>query len=595
MEVWPERRLGLGHRRLAVLDVSARSNQPMTAADGQVVAACDGALYNVDELRRELREAGLSFATAGDTEVLIRGYQHWGLAGLLKRAVGAFALALFDDRAGKLFLVRDRAGKRPLYFAQDAGAWSFGSELAAAQALRPRRPGLSAGGLEAFLTLKFAPAPLTLVEGLEKVPAGHYLELGPGGRRLLPYWSPLGGAAPSGDPADLVDAALGAAARRRLVSDAPVCLFLSGGIDSALVAHKVAEAGARGTAAYTIGYSDMPAADELDYARIVAGKYPLDHREVRVGADDVLRVLRDDALVLDDPVADWLWVPLHFLSERARRDGHKVALLGEGSDELFFGYESMRDGLRELRRFRVSAWRALAKAGYKLGQPVYAVSRRGHRRFDVWRRAAAGDPVYWGSSIGFPRTQRGQLAGPALGPMRDDPAGDFISRLYQRYEREARDPEDLINLVCFTEFHTKMAEVLLHRLDRVTMRQSLEARAPFLDHELCELAFAIPGEVKAPGGRLKHLLKEVALRHLPPPVVRRPRAGSSFPFKDWLRGPLGGLVEDSFERGRLFKDGWIDGPFCRRLLHEHRGGRVDHSSRLWLLYSLARWYDRWIG
>ncbi len=567
----------------------------MSSPDGQVAVTYNGEIYNFAELKKELQEAGIQFSTTSDTEVLIRGYQHWGLAALLRKAAGMFAFGLYDDRAGKLYLVRDRAGKKPLYFAEDAGAWSFGSELAAVQALRPRRSALSAQGLEAFLTLKFAPSPLTLVEGLEKVPPGHYLEIGPGGRRLMPYWSPLGAARPEGDPADLVDQALSVASRRRLVSDVPVCLFLSGGIDSSLIAHKIAETGARGTAAYTIGYTDMPGYNEFDYARMVATKYPIDHREVVVESSAVQRVLQDDDLVLDDPVTDWVWVPLHFLSQRARADGFKVTLLGEGSDELFFGYDSMRSGLRELRRFRVGAWRALAKAGYRLGQPIYAVSHRGHRRFDLWRRAATGDPVYWGSSIGFPRTQRAQLAGPALGAMGADPAGEFISRLYQRYEREARDPEDLINLVCFTEFYTKMSEVLLHRVDRVTMKHSLEARAPFLDHELCELAFSLPGEVKAPGGRLKHLLKEVALRHLPPPVVRRPKMGFSFPFKEWLRGPLGAVVADTLEHSRLFKDGWIDGPFCRRLLHEHRGGRIDHAPRLWMLYSLARWYDRWIS
>jgi asparagine synthase (glutamine-hydrolysing) len=233
--------------------------------------------------------------------------------------------------------------------------------------------------------------------------------------------------------------------------------------------------------------------------------------------------------------------------------------------------------------------------GYRLGQPIYATTHRGHRRFDLWRRAATGLPVYWGSSIGFPRTMRAQLAGPALGPIGADPAGDFISRLYQRFEREARDPEDLVNLVCYTEFYTKMNEVLLHRVDRVTMQHSLEARAPFLDHELCELAFSIPGQVKAPDGRLKALLKDVAMRHLPGPVVQRPKMGFSFPFKEWLRGPLGPVVESSLERSRLFKDGWLDGPFARRLLHEHRGGRTDHAPRVWMLYSLARWYDRWVG
>ena len=595
VRVWPERGLGFGHRRLSILDLNERSNQPMSSPDGQVVVTYNGEIYNFVDLRGELHECGIVFTTTSDTEVLIRGYQHWGMTGLLKRAAGMFAFALWDDRAGKLFLVRDRAGKKPLYYADDSGALSFGSELAAVQSLRPKRADVSKLGLEAFLTLKFAPSPLTLVEGLQKVPPGHFLEIGPKGRRMMPYWTPLGAATPAGDPADLVDASLGTAVRRRLVSDVPVCLFLSGGVDSSLVAHKIAETGARGTAAYTVGYSDMPGYNEFDYAEMVAQRYPVDHRKVVVSSADVQAVLQDEDMVLDDPITDWVWVPLHFLSKRARADGFKVVLLGEGADELFFGYDSMAQGLRQLKRFRFSAWRALARAGYALGQPIYATTHRGHRRFDLWRRVATGAPVYWGSSIGFPRTQRAQIAGPALGPIGEDPAGEFIARLYQRYEREARDPEDLINLVCYTEFYTKMNEVLLHRVDRVTMKHSLEARAPFLDHELCELAFSLPGRIKAPDGRLKALLKDVAMRHLPAPVVQRPKMGFSFPFKEWLRGPLAPMVADTLDKSRLFKDGWLDGPFARRLLHEHRGGRTDHAPRLWMLYSLARWYDRWVG
>ena len=273
--VWPQRRLGFGHRRLSILDLSNRANQPMTSPDGKVSVTYNGEIYNFAALKKELEAGGIRFTTTSDTEVLLLGYQHWGLAGLLKRAAGMFAFALWDDSVGKLFLVRDRAGKKPLYFAQDRGAWSFGSELAAVQALRPKRADISKQGLEAFLTLKFAPSPLTLVEGLEKVPPGHFLEISNAGRRLMPYWSALGGSLPEGAPADLVDNALGVAARRRLVSDVPVCLFLSGGIDSSLIVHKIAEAGAVGTAAYTIGYDDMPGYNEFDYARMVANKYPV--------------------------------------------------------------------------------------------------------------------------------------------------------------------------------------------------------------------------------------------------------------------------------------------------------------------------------
>ncbi|HAM36940.1 MAG TPA: asparagine synthase (glutamine-hydrolyzing) [Elusimicrobia bacterium] len=591
-------RLGFGHRRLSILDLNVRSNQPMSSPDQSVLVTYNGEIYNFRELRSQLEGEGPGFSTTSDTEVLIRGYQRWGLAGLLARAAGMFAFALYDGTSGRLYLARDRAGKKPLYWAQGDGRIYFCSELQGLFKLWPGPRRLNPQGLESYLALKFVPAPGTLFDGVNKVPPGHYLEFGPEGQtRCVEYWNPLvkrGGGPAQGQALEMVERALDLAVRRRLVSDVPVCVFLSGGIDSSLIVDRIAAAGARGTAAYTVGYGDMPGYNEFEYARLVARKYPVDHREINISSREVLGVLQDDAMVLDDPISDWVWVPLHFLSRRARADGFKVVLLGEGADEIFVGYDVMLKGLSQLERFSKPGWQALARCAYALGRPLYALTHRGHRRFDLLRRAARDLPVYWGSSIGFPATQRHQIAGPALVETGRDPAGEFIAGLYRRYAQAAADPSDLLNLVSFIEFYTKMGEVLLHRVDRVSMRHSLEARAPFLDHELCELAFSLPGNVKCPGRRLKGLLKEIALKRLPSEVVTRPKMGFSFPFKEWLRGPLAPAVQSVFADSGLFRDGWLDGAFCRALLREHQQGRADHASRLWMIYSLARWYDRWL-
>ncbi|MBI2363010.1 MAG: asparagine synthase C-terminal domain-containing protein [Elusimicrobia bacterium] len=403
------------------------------------------------------------------------------------------------------------------------------------------------------------------------------------------YWSPLGRSRPAGELLDRVDAALTTAARRRLVSDVPVCLFLSGGLDSSLVASYLGAQG-QGLTAYSVGYEDLPAYNEFRYAKAVAGRLSLDYREVVVPSAAALDTLRDDSLVLDDPVSDWVWVPLHELSRRAHSDGFKVVLMGEGSDEVFFGYDVMLKGLRQLERWRRPAWRALAKAGSAAMGPLARRSRRGHSRFDLWRRAAAGEPVYLGSSVGFPLSQRHHVAGPRLREAAPADAGTaFVARLYAEFAAAAADPKDLAALVSYVEFNSKMTEVLLQRVDRVTMRHSLEARAPFLDHELVELAFSIPEAEKIPGRRLKGLLKELGRRRLPAEVVDRPKMGFSFPFKEWLRGPLAPAVTECFAGSRLFSDGWVDGAFARRLLAQHRRGLADHPPRV------ARWYDRWIA
>jgi asparagine synthase (glutamine-hydrolysing) len=593
--VWPERGLGFGHRRLSILDLSDRANQPMFSADRSAVISYNGEIYNFRELRGDLEREGARFSTTSDTEVILEGYLRWGLDKLLARAAGMYAFALHDGRTGKLYLVRDRPGKKPLFYAERGGKTVFCSEIAGLFALWDGPREISKPGLESYLSLKFTPAPLTPFERVLKIPAAHYLEISESGSRLVRYWTPLGKGIRGDDALDAVDAALTKAAERRLVSDVPVAAFLSGGIDSSLVVDRLNAAGARRTATYTIGYSDMPGYSEFEFSRLIAHKYPIDYREVRVDAKQTIEALQDERLVFGEPVSDWVWVPLHFLSRRARADGNKVVVLGEGSDELFFGYDVMAKALKQIESFAKPSRRAFAKLAYPVGRALLDAVPRGHRRLELWRRSARDLPLYWGSSIGFPATQRHQLAGPALGPTEGDPAGEFIAGLWRDYAENAADPADMANLICWIEFNTKMVEVLLKRVDRVTMLHSLEARAPFLDHELCELAFSIPGSVKFKQGRLKALLKDVARRHIPAEIVDRPKMGFSFPFKDWLRGPLGPVVESAFENGKIFRDHWVSRRFCRELLREHRAGFVDHAPRLWALYSLTRWYDRWIG
>ena len=592
----PDHGLGLSHRRLSILDLSSRSDQPLASHDGRYLVCYNGEVYNYRALRGELLERGAVLRTDGDTEVVIEGVRLWGVEGFLARAAGMFAFALYDLKERRLVLARDRAGKKPLYYAWGPSGLVFASEMAALWRLDPSRRALDAQGLDAWLTLRFSPSPSTLCPGVAKLQPGHWLEARKGSEPVVRrYWSPLGRTTPAGELLDRVDAALSTAARRRLVSDVPVCLFLSGGLDSSLVASYLGAAG-QGLTAYSVGYEDLPAYNEFRYAQAVARKLSLDYREVVLPSSAALDTLRDDSLVLDDPVSDWVWVPLHELSRRAHADGFKVVLMGEGSDEVFFGYDVMLKGLRQLERWTRPGWRALAKAGSAALAPVYRRSRRGHSRYDLWRRAAAGEPVYLGSSVGFPRSQRHLVAGPRLreAALRDEGTA-FVSRLYAEYAAGAADPKDLAGLVSYVEFSSKMTEVLLQRADRVTMRHSLEARAPFLDHELVELAFSIPEAGKIPGRRLKGLLKELARRSLPAEVVDRPKMGFSFPFKEWLRGPLAPAVGDCFSQSRLFSDGWVDGDFARRLLAQHRRGAVDHAPRIWALYSLARWYDRWIA
>ena len=595
----PEHGVGFGHRRLAILDLDPRANQPMSSADGTILLTFNGEIYNFRELREQLRPR-VKFSTESDSEVLIEGYRAWGMDGLLSRAAGMFAFGLYDATLKRLFLVRDRAGKKPLFYSEAGGGLQFASEIRGLLALSSMSREPDPEGLDAYLSLKFAPSPGTLYKGVSKVPPGCYLQRDEFlAAKVIRYWDPFkDGPPPPADDAqclDRIEGALAKACERRMVSDVPVCLFLSGGIDSSLMAAYLSPQH-RGMTAYSIGYSDLPAYSEFQYSRMIAERFPIKYEEVLFESRQALEVLEDAELKLDEPMSDWVWVPLFHLSRRAHQDGFKVALLGEGSDELFFGYDVMMKGLGQLKRFQSPLWRGVAKAGAGALAPIYRRASRGHSRYDLLRRAAAGEPAYMGSSIGWSRSQRHQVAGPRLLRESSGKGGlRFIESLYAGYKNAAPHPGDLANLVCYVEFYSKMSEVLLQRVDRVSMLHSLEARSPFLDHELIELAFSIAGERKIAGGRLKSLLKDVAARRLPPAIVNRKKMGFSFPFKEWLRGPLGAEVDAVFKKTRLFSDGWVSGDFARRLLAEHRGGWQDHAPRLWALYDLARWYDRWIS
>lgn len=592
--------VAFAHRRLAILDLDKRANQPMRSKDGSLLITFNGEIYNFRELREELRSEGGVFRTQSDTEVLLEGYRLWGIERLLERVAGMFAFGLYDANRKTLILARDRAGKKPLFYSEADGGLAFSSELRGLFKLLPKRPELSPEGLDAYLALKFVPPPRTLIKGIESLPPACWLEARDGGAvQVREYWTPWRGAPAPASPAaaiERLDDAFTTAVKRRLVSDVPVCLFLSGGVDSSLTAAYVSRLGVRDMAAYSIGYSDLPGYSEFEYSRMVADKFPVRYEELTLTAKDAIETLEDERCAVDEPVSDWVWVPLYHLSRKAHRDGFKVALVGEGSDELFFGYDVMLKGLKQMRRFRNPALRLAAKAGAPLLAPVYKRVSRGHRKYDLLRRVAEGGPVYMGSSIGFPRSQRHQIIGPNMKGKGDPQAGlRFLTDLHGRYDALAPDASDDANRVCYVEFKTKMVEVLLQRVDRVSMLESLEARSPFLDQDLIELAFAVPGEWKAPRGRLKGLLKDLAARHLPEPILTRPKMGFSFPFKEWLRGDLGEFVDKSIATSRLFADGWLDRAYFRSMLAQHRSGRVDHAPRLWMVFDLCRWYDRWLA
>lgn len=603
-----------GHRRLAIIDLSPKANQPMLIKEKGIYITYNGEIYNYKELKEELEKEGERFFSSSDTEVLLRGYAVWGFDELLERINGMFGFALYDSKKKVSYLARDRVGIKPLYYALNSGILYFASEVRALLDIWPGKRSLDPAALSLYLTLKFTPSPTTLFAGIKRLEPGIYARFqADGAMHIHHYWSPFNKDSWSFSPTSVVnqiDTDLTDSVRRRMVSDVPVAAFLSGGIDSSLIIAKLNQLNIKQPTTYSIGYKDYEQFNELKFSRMVADRYPINYREVLTDAKETENILLDDQLILDEPISDWVWVPLYVLSRKARDDGFKVILLGEGSDEQFVGYDSMMSLMKEQLTWQrlIGHIPGLAKLLFAAARPFMKNAVHGHRTFDLIRRMASGDPLYIGSSIAYRETQKHQVAGRNLQQHIDraaqsppDPGetspftSGYLRALHARFDRSAPDPFDLVNRICYIEIYTKMIEILLHRVDRITMLNSIEARVPFLDHTLVEHTFRIPGSMKLQGNTQKAVLKKIAQNYLPGEIINRKKMGFSFPFKEWLQGPLGDMVASTFSTSNLCRDEFINGAFCLRMLSEHRRGKIDHASQIWTTYTLCRWYDKWIS
>lgn len=582
----------LAHARLAIIDLDPRSNQPMLSEDGRWSLVFNGEIYNFLQLKQELIAEGVSFTTSSDTEVILRAAQVWGVEKFLERSNGMCAFVLIDATEQVAYLCRDRLGEKPLFYSVINNNLVFGSEMAA---LMPQlSPELSASGLDAYMTLGF-PLPLDhLVAGVKSVEPATCMRvnLRTGEKHCQSYWDVRSVHTPRLVEANVDDleAKVLQSVKSRMIADVPLCGFLSGGIDSGLIAAMASKNSSHRYRTYCIGYEGEEAHNEFQYARMVADQYQLDHHEIRISMSDAKTRLLSLVEQLDEPISNWVWLPLHFLTEKARSDGYKVAMVGEGADEVFFGYNSMTKSLQELNKGPVGA---LAPLLGMLGNALGSHLSEGHKTWDLWRRRAENGPAYMGTSFAFPQTQHGQLAGERLIQSGNPDAGyAFIGELQKKLAQLGA--QDNVDVISYTEIYAKMIEVLVRRVDRITMLHGLEARAPFLDHELAEFVFRLPGEKRLVGGHKKGWLREVALRHLPRDCVVRKKQGFSFPFKNWLHKEFKPIVQERFNESALFKDGWIRKEFALGLLQKHLDGKRDYAPQIWHLYTLAVWYDRWI-
>jgi asparagine synthase (glutamine-hydrolysing) len=587
--VWTEPAVGvgLGHQRLAIVDLSPTGHQPMLSASGRYVIAFNGEIYNHRELRRELQQP---WRGQSDTETLLASIEAWGLTDALRRAAGMFALALWDRKERELHLARDRFGEKPLLWGwlTQGGhrVLVFGSELAALRAL----PGVSAPGvnpeaLAAYLRLGSLPAPLSIHQGLQQLPPGHQLAI----RTPLqpaqpqPWWDlqqqasrcfarqPASVTSSEASLLDQLERTLQQVIAEQVLADVPLGSFLSGGIDSSLITALLQAGSSRPVRSFTIAFPDEPGFNEAPHAAAVAAHLGTDHTEVALTAADALELVTRLPQLYSEPFADSSQLATHLVCREARRSGLSVALSGDGGDELFGGYNRHR--LAPLLQQRFGWMPSLLRRGIARGLQQAPVSRCGLAR-DKRRKLAAA--IRASGSLEQLQAVLTSVGSASDGPVASLPEAPSAAERLMLADTAAYLPNDI-----------------LVKVDRAAMAASLETRAPFLDYRVAELAWQLPLSLKLRDGVGKWALRQLLDRHVPRALIDRPKAGFAIPIGPWLRGPLRSWADDLLDPALIRGQGWLQPEPVQRLWRAHRAG-ADHTPQLWTVLMWQAWCREWL-
>jgi asparagine synthase (glutamine-hydrolysing) len=575
--------VGLGHRRLAIIDLRSVADQPMANEDGSLRITFNGEIYNYRELRPALEAAGHVFRTASDTEVILHAYEAYG-PDCLAHLRGMFAFAIWDARRRSLFLARDRVGKKPLYYHAGPDRFAFASE-AKALLVDGRLPAeADPAAIHDYLTLGYVPAPRSALRGIRKLPPAHWLRVQEGRVEIQRYWTLR--YAPKRqtsvpEACEALRAHLAEAVRLRLVSDVPLGAFLSGGIDSSAVVAAMAAATDRPVRTFAVGF-DAAAFDERAYARRVATQFGTEHTEllVKPSAVDLLPRLVDH---YDEPFADASAVPSYCISELTRQHV-TVVLNGDGGDEAFAGYPRYQTVVRAARADVLprALWRGAAALLRRL--PAGGPLAKLHRVSEAMALGPARRYARWSSLL--PAERRAALYTPdfAAATAALDPEGHVASAFGAG---EALHPVDA---ALSADVRVYLPEDLLAKMDRASMAHGLEARSPFLDHVVMEFAASLPADLKLRGGEKKWLLRESLRGTLPAAILDRPKMGFSTPLGDWFRGELYPAAQDLLLAPGARIARYVRQDAVGRLLAAHAAGRVDAGEPLWALLVLETWH-----
>jgi asparagine synthase (glutamine-hydrolysing) len=599
--------LGLGHRRLSVIDLSQAGHQPMAEDEARVRVVYNGEVYNFKKIRKRLNELGHVFNSDTDTEVVLKSYIQWG-TDCLKRFRGMFSLAIWDENKQSLFLARDRLGIKPLFYHHTSESLFFASELKALMALWAFPRELDYGALSLFLHYQYIPAPRSVFKNTFKLLPGHFATYCKGRLETQPYWTlpDLRSHPPivknrEEDALERLDDLLTKAVNDRMISDVPLGGLLSGGIDSSMVAALMQKVSSHSVKTFSIGFSES-GYDEAPWAAKVAEHLNTDHTSFYVTPKDALLTIPQLPEIYDEPFADASAIPT-FLVSRLARSNVTVALSGDGGDEQFAGYvrywstQSMAGALGRLPQwFRKPFGSAMGKIPAPWVQNIYAPWRkRLPQRFSVanfserWRQLVdilgSGDvaSLYRMTVHVWPKEMLPNLCSAGLEE--------------SRFEEIFRNTEGwpMLSRLMRVDQMTYLPDAMLTKVDRASMAVSLEVRVPFLDHRVVEFTAHLPDHLKYRGGEGKYLLKRLLSRYVPERLFDRPKKGFSVPLERWLRVELKEMVSDYLSESRLKSEGLFDCDIVGAHLKDHFSGKVDHHHRLWTLLMWEMWREKWLG
>jgi asparagine synthase (glutamine-hydrolysing) len=595
--VSPDLKAGLAQRRLAIIDLTPAAGCPMANEDGTVWITFNGEIYNFKELRAELLAKGHALKTHGDTETILHGYEEWGVD-VVKRLNGMFAFAIWDEKKQQLFAARDQVGVKPFYYAMQNGVFYFGSEIKAILAHPDFKQELDEPNIGYYLTFSAMPAPYTLFKDVRKLPAAHALTIDATGEvKTWEYWNPLKSVSVvSRDNTEAfyvgsLRELLGKSIRAQMVSDVPFGCFLSGGIDSSLNAALMSNALGKPVETFSIGTAGAAKYNEFEYSRLVADHLNAKRHERVITFGDFLDFLPEYGKFADDPNGDQTCFLVFYLSELVRQSGVTVVQTGEGGDELFAGYETYEKAAR-----LYPYWQALSYLPQPLLRLLHAVVE--HLPFSDFAkeysaRLARGQAPFWGHAIAFASLEKQKLLAPKY---RNDPAWNSEYEVIGKYYREVIEhaPDSgILTRISYLELKMRLADFLLMRVDKMGMAHSIEARVPFLDPRIVELALQIPESMHLKGGELKHILKKAARGTIPDEIIDRKKQGFGAPLEEWFRdGATAKPLLDKIYNSKLVGRKLFDYDYVHDLAARHQAGE-NHTFRLVNLLTLSLWYDYW--